>query len=175
PQHAFLYRDGKMSDLRTLGGTNSTGLGLNVLGQVVGYSSVTEDVAFHAFLGSDGKMSDLGTLGGTNSAANSINALGQVVGFSDIASGVEHACFWADGMMVDLNTLIPAGSGWELSTASGINDGGEIVGNGAHNGQMHAFLLTPMDGRALTAQETSDARQAIDQMINQLGAKPTSP
>jgi probable HAF family extracellular repeat protein len=179
PQHAFLYSAGKMSDLGTLGGTNSTGLGLNVLGQVVGYSSVTDDAAFHAFLDSAGKMSDLGTLDGTNSAANSaansINALGQVVGFSDTASGVEHACFWEDGMMVDLNSLLPAGSGWELSTASSINDGGEIVGNGAHNGQMRAFLLTPVDGRVLTAQETSDARQAIDQMINQLGAKPTSP
>jgi probable HAF family extracellular repeat protein len=178
PQHAFLYNGGKMSDLRTLGGTNSSGLGINVLGQVVGNASVTGDTAFHAFLDSGGKMSDLGTLGGTNSAANSaansINALGQVVGFSDTASGVEHACFWADGMMVDLNSLIPAGSGWELSTASSINDGGEIVGSGTHNGQVHAFLLTPMDGRVLTAQETSDARQAINQMINQLGAKPTS-
>jgi hypothetical protein len=39
----------------------------------------------------------------------------------------------------DLNTLLPVGSGWTLAVANGINDSGQIVGNG-NNG---AFLLTP--------------------------------
>jgi hypothetical protein len=45
--------------------------------------------------------------------------------------------------MADLNSLIPAGSGWVLTGASAINDSGGIVGTGVVNGQAHAFLLTP--------------------------------
>jgi uncharacterized protein (TIGR03437 family) len=52
--------------------------------------------------------------------------------------------------MQDLNTLIPADTGWILSLASGINDSGQIVGNGAINGVSHAFLLTPTDPMLLT-------------------------
>ncbi len=170
-QHAFLYSGGRMSDLGTLGGANSVSIGINALGQAAGNSFISGDAAFHALLDSGGKMSDLGTLGGANSSANSVNALGQVVGESDTASGVEHAYFWKDGAMVDLNSLISDGSGWELKTASSISDGGEIVGSGTHNGPMHAFLLTPTDERALTPQEVSDAKGAIDRMISQLGIK----
>jgi len=35
--------------------------------------------------------------------------------------------------MNDLNDLIPAGSGWELVTAFGINDAGQIAGTGVIN------------------------------------------
>jgi hypothetical protein len=41
--------------------------------------------------------------------------------------------------MRDLTMLLPAGSGWTLEAASGINDRGQIVGNGSNG----AFLLTP--------------------------------
>jgi hypothetical protein len=46
--------------------------------------------------------------------------------------------------MIDLNTLISQGSGWELEWATGINDSGQIVGVGFHNGLQRAFLLTPL-------------------------------
>lgn len=46
--------------------------------------------------------------------------------------------------MLDLNSLIPAVSGWELQFAGSINDAGQIVGQGRINGQSHAFLLTPV-------------------------------
>jgi probable HAF family extracellular repeat protein len=39
--------------------------------------------------------------------------------------------------------MIPAGSGWVLIEARGINAAGQITGMGMHNGQEHAFLLTP--------------------------------
>jgi len=41
--------------------------------------------------------------------------------------------------MRDLNDLIPAGSGWFLQRATGINDRGQIVGFGRHNGQTAVF------------------------------------
>jgi probable HAF family extracellular repeat protein len=46
-------------------------------------------------------------------------------------------------MMIDLNSLIPTGSGWQLLEAYGINNVGQIVGEGLLNGQAHAFLLDP--------------------------------
>src|SRR6185503_7829555 len=39
--------------------------------------------------------------------------------------------------------LIPQDSGWTLISARGINNQGQIVGFGTHNGQTRAFLLTP--------------------------------
>ena len=47
------------------------------------------------------------------------------------------------GQITDLNSLIPAGSGWVLNRATGINDAGQIVGSGTINGVLHVFLLTP--------------------------------
>jgi hypothetical protein len=47
--------------------------------------------------------------------------------------------------MEDLNTLIPASSGWTLNSAADINLWGQIVGSGMLNGQAHGFLLTPRD------------------------------
>ena len=45
--------------------------------------------------------------------------------------------------MKDLNNLIVAtGPGWVLQEATGVNNGGQIVGFGTLRGQMHAFLAT---------------------------------
>jgi probable HAF family extracellular repeat protein len=54
-----------------------------------------------------------------------------------------HAFLWQEGVMADLNDLIPTNSGWELSEAASINDAGQIVGSGTFQGQTRAFLLTP--------------------------------
>jgi hypothetical protein len=53
--------------------------------------------------------------------------------------------------MADLNSLIPADSGWVLSQANAINENGEIAGEGEFTGQTHAFLLLPNreDNRAI--------------------------
>ena len=65
--HAFLYSGSTMTDLGTLGGTNSVAYGINASGQVVGYAHTTGNAAAHAFLYSGSTMTDLGTLGGTYS------------------------------------------------------------------------------------------------------------
>jgi probable HAF family extracellular repeat protein len=56
-----------------------------------------------------------------------------------------HAFIYSGGALRDLNTLIPAGSGFVLTEAIGINGTGQIVCNGSNptNGQTHAFLLNP--------------------------------
>jgi hypothetical protein len=47
--------------------------------------------------------------------------------------------------MLDLQTLIPAGTTWQLYAANGISDNGMIVGEGLHDGLPRGFLLTPMN------------------------------
>jgi probable HAF family extracellular repeat protein len=69
-----------------------------------------------------------------------------VVGYAYTSGGdaAHHAFLYSDGVMYDLNNLIPTGSGWELLAASGINDAGQIAGWGRHSGGTRAFLLTPV-------------------------------
>ena len=85
-------------------------------------------------------------LGGAGSSGLGINASGQVIGFANTAAGAQHAFFYSNGQMVDLNSKIgSADSLYTLISADAINDGGQIVANGIVNAtdQDVAFLLTP--------------------------------
>lgn len=83
--------------------------------------------------------------------AHAINNLDQVVGVAaqgpEIGGGGPHipaAFLYSNGILSDLNTLIPAGTGFTLQDAVGINDAGLILVNGVDgNNQPHSFLLTP--------------------------------
>ena len=82
---AFLWQNGKMRALGTLGGKSSTAVAINDRGQVVGdsYTKAKDKDGYpiwHAFLSEKGTMRDLGTLGGQDSEAAAINDQGQVVG-----------------------------------------------------------------------------------------------
>ena len=75
-----------------------------------------------------------------------INDADQVVGAFGPYFDADHAFLWSEKEgFRDLNDLIPAKSGWKLQVATGINDGGEIVGFGDHHGKGDAgFLLVPL-------------------------------
>jgi probable HAF family extracellular repeat protein len=135
----------KVEDLGTLGASRSYASAINDKGQVVGYSNLAGDQNNRAFLYKDGKMTDLGTLGGTSSEAKGINESGQVVGWSDNSSGPAYGFIYdSTNGMKDLNSLIPADSGWTISSATAINNYGQIAANGYKDGGgQHALLLTP--------------------------------
>ena len=130
-----------VTDLGTLGGSNSYATGINNSGQVVGYAD-TSSGSTHAFLYSNGTMADLGTLSGASSSYGlGTNNNGQVVGYTYAANGSYRAFLYSNGTMADLGTL-PGGS-W--SWATGINDNGQVVGWATpSSGTLteHAFLYS---------------------------------
>ncbi len=135
-----------------LGGGNSDALGVNDLDEVVGSSTIGSGDT-HAFYYDGNSMLDLGTLGGNASWANEINIHSQIVGQArfDIALTDTRAFIWQNNTMTDLNTVIDPSSGWNLETASSINDHGQIIGIGTLNGNSgQAFLLTPIPEPNLT-------------------------
>jgi probable HAF family extracellular repeat protein len=133
----FLWQDGVMRDLGTLGGPDAGLLGMdgnvemNERGQVVACSytnstpnPVTGTPTLAPFLW-DGKMLDLGSLGGTSGCAIFLNNQGQVVGYSNLAGDQTfHPFLWERGQLTDLGTL-----GGPTGIAFWINEAGEVVGN----------------------------------------------
>ena len=156
-------------------GSTSVAFDINDLGQVVGWTSITNDwypnhamlvtpsngvwkiptngppTSYDPALHTNFLMRDLGTLDSptNNSYAHSINDRSWIVGTSSTRSGTNQAFLWHDGVMSNLNDLIVADSGWVLTNATGINEFNEIVGNGLYNGQPRAFILRVSPGLAL--------------------------
>jgi probable HAF family extracellular repeat protein len=139
---AFVYVNGTMLSLGTLGGSNSEAFGINGSGQIVGDSS-TSTGDFHAFLYSNGIMTDLGVLPGTTSSvALGINSQGDVVGRSDFGGTYSRAFFYSNGTMVNLGSLY--GGPNSYSDARAVNSSGQVVGTSFSNtGPQHAFLYNP--------------------------------
>lgn len=133
----FLWDDGKMIDIGTLGGTVGMGSMVNNHGQVIGISSLAEapgacitgpfngTPGCHGILWERGKLTDLGTLGGDFSIANWINDEGEIVGVASTAGeATVHGALWKNGVITDLGTLL----GDCASQAFAINSKGQIVG-----------------------------------------------
>jgi probable HAF family extracellular repeat protein len=156
---AFLWQANTNKGLQDLGdlrrGAGSIAWAINRKVQVVGLShgfDLANDrrLPNHMFVWqADKGMQDLGVLT-PEARPYAINNLGQIVGgaFEQHFSG-NPPFLYSDGKTIDLNTTIDPASGWRLITPTGINDSGQIVGNGKNKaGQSHAFLLTPVPQRS---------------------------
>jgi len=141
----FVWKNGKMTKMGTLGGAWSQAYAINNKNQITGLA-YTKNGSAHAFVTNCAtcKLIDLGTFSGSTSTVwgFGINDSGVVVGQSTFA-GTYHAFVYSGGKIKDLNGMLPAGSGWVLIEADSINAAGQIAGMGTHNGQEHAYLLTP--------------------------------
>ena len=153
--HAFLWSDGKVRDLGTLGGTFSQPTGLTEKTHISGVSSPAGDQVVYAVLWKDGAIHDLGTVDGDGcSWAWGLNSLDQVVGISvpSCDMSLARAFVWERGTMFDLNALIPPNSSLHLVYGEAINDAGVIAGIGVPPGVSpsdvetlgHAFVLVPL-------------------------------
>jgi probable HAF family extracellular repeat protein len=133
--HAFVWKNGVITDLGTLtGGKESAAFDVNGDGVIVGWSR-NRAGDMKAMRWMNGNKRNLGTLGGRNSQALAISPTGVIVGWSEVASGHRHAFRWENGVMTDLGTLGGLSSG-----ASDINRGGAIVGSSqTASGETHAF------------------------------------
>jgi probable HAF family extracellular repeat protein len=151
--HAFLWQNGKMQDLGTLGGTDSMALLVNEQGQIIGesytssapstYNGCTQELGFPlttgAFLWENGTMINLGSFGGTCTFATDLNNQGQIVGLSALTGDqFQHAFLWNHGSLNDLPNTI----GGNNSAAIALNDHGDVVGwaNLKGDQEIHASL-----------------------------------
>lgn len=140
PDQAFVYHNGVMQVLPTLGGPNGFARRINSWGWIVGQSD-TQDGQSHATLWRPRRHGgydaiDLGTLGGTFSWCNTIDDLGRVVGLSETASGAVVAWRWDGfGPLRRLPSLTPGNDNYAVD----FNLWGVIVGNGTTaEGDFHA-------------------------------------
>jgi probable HAF family extracellular repeat protein len=165
-QHAFVWEQGSLTDLGTLGGSFALALGVNDSGEIVGTATNRDDQALRAFVWKKGVMTDLGALEGDDcSIAKAINARGQIVGTSfSCAVGSENAALWENGSAISLNSFVPPGSDLHLTGDDMyINDRGEIAGTAIRpNGDVRAFLLIPcgegIEGCRDAAEDATNSR-----------------
>src|SRR5215471_4870526 len=142
PWHAFLYSNGQMTDLGTVGGGDfSEGNAVNLSGQVAG-ASATNNGGSDAFLWNGKKMINLGQqapLNGSDSDATGINDSGQVVGRYGTTGTPEHAFLYSNGTITGLPE--PSFTGPNGCEADAINNTGQIAGTcGDSIGQAHLVL-----------------------------------
>lgn len=111
-----------VTDLGTLGGVTTKGMGINEDGHIAGASQIGSYL--YGFLWDGNTMTNLGDLGGQGSWAYDVNDTGQVVGGSPLSGGNNHAFRWQTGSgMQDLGTL-----GGPVSYAFAISTSGQAVG-----------------------------------------------
>jgi probable HAF family extracellular repeat protein len=154
--HAFVWINNRVTDLGTLGGGNSSAVGVaNVDGaiEVVGNSELSGNTATHAFVWSRGTMKDLGVLpalsvSDTNSFATGINSNGNIVGTSETGLLLNSHAFLfttngtlGEGNLTDLGVL----AGGSNSASVGLGDDNVVVGSseGANitdGNFIHAFV-----------------------------------
>src|SRR5215469_10529415 len=155
----FVWQNGVMTALPTLGGNNGQALGVNNLGQVVGFAELPTkdpncippqvlDIQAAIWGPKPGEIQTLSPLPGDISAwAIGINDAGQIIGLSGNcvspnfnatgATTPQHAVIWQNGLATNMGTL---GGSYVFPWA--INSRGQVTGQSTPSGDttIHAFL-----------------------------------
>jgi probable HAF family extracellular repeat protein len=164
----FLWQDGGMVQLATLGGNNGVAMAISNRGEVAGFAESSrvdpgcpapQVLHFKPVVWKKGVIHKLPTFGGDpDGVAQEINDNGEVVGGSGTCATFNtnflynltpvHALLWEKGKATDLGNL-----GGKTGQAGGniaydINNQGQVVGNSdlAGDTTFHAFLWTRRTG-----------------------------
>ena len=121
--HAVLWpSSGGVTDLGTLGGSESIAYGIDSNGRVVGGSDLLPSGS-NPFLWVDGEMAALGDFGTPGGEAYATNDVGQIVGYA-AGSSEGGAFLWENGQLTNLGALVSG----RRTFARDINNSGMIVG-----------------------------------------------
>jgi probable HAF family extracellular repeat protein len=157
----FLWQDGVMKRLATLGGENGFASQINNRGEVAGIAetSVTDPTPgcpvhqFAPVVWGNGRIQELPTYpGDSDGVAAAINDRGEVAGASGTCSPFNpnsglfltenHALVWQNGKATDLGNLGPNGLPGAGNHACAINNKGQAVGHTTSKASTVAFLWT---------------------------------
>ena len=166
----FVWQDGVMHRLPTLGGDNGYAAGANHLGQVVGWAETpvhdptcngrNQVLQFLAVVWGPGRgeVRPLHPLPmDPDSAATAINDRGEVAGISGLCDqavgrfSARHAVIWEDGVPINIGSL--GGQAW--NTPGAINNRGQVTGfsdlpgDDPNNPNFHAFFWSKETGPPL--------------------------
>ena len=138
---------GTMSTVGALAGANGAlNFAVGNGGHVVGSSMFNQGSGQPFVWTAGGGMTQIPLPAATSQAsARGVNDQGWVVGTASGAFAVPF--LYADGSTYTLQSLLPVGSGWDLSTntsssALAIANDGSIVGTALYNGQVRAYQMT---------------------------------
>jgi probable HAF family extracellular repeat protein len=138
--HPAIYQNGQLTDLFSKIGSGqyygSAAIAINQKGDML-INVSPPDNSLHSYLynASAGKATELSALpGGSGMIAAALNNSDQAVGKGSL---------YSNGVVKALASLISSGTGWSNLNATGINDAGQIVGQGLIDGQEHAFEMSP--------------------------------
>jgi probable HAF family extracellular repeat protein len=156
----FIWNNGKMTPLKTLGGVNGVANQINSFGAITGFAeNTTKDPGcsspqiyqFKPVVWFQNSIQPLPTGSDAEGVAFSINDLGQVVGTSGSCAPFNpiwlfnltpvHALLWQNGVATDLGNL----GGVLNNMAHDINNLGQVVGGSdlPSDQTSHAFLWAP--------------------------------
>jgi len=141
--HPAIYQNGQVTDLFSTVASgqyyDSRAIAINQNGDMIITVQPTlpqgQPVQSYLYSPTTGQLINITALpGGSGLLSAALNNKDQVVG---------NGFLYSNGTIQTLLSLIPAGSGWSNLNSTGINDAGQIVGQGTYDGQQVAFLMTP--------------------------------
>jgi probable HAF family extracellular repeat protein len=141
--HGFVWSKGVFTQIDVPGAWYTAANGVNANGDIVGI--YRDDLANpsnrHGFILSKGVYTTLDGPGSARTSAFFINAKGQVVGTYRV-SGKGHGFVWTNGVFTTLD--VPDVGDVFVTTATGMNDNGDIVGAYILDaeGSVHGIILS---------------------------------
>ncbi len=174
----FFWNGSQSTNLGNFGGDGGEAYAVNDSNYVVGAADLPSG-AMHPFIWSSGVgKTDIGAPGAEFAVAWDINNSNQVVGQTEVSPLVDRAFIWTAETGIQTLGTLPGGSS---STARGINETGQVVGeSNTPGGQTHAFLyngkmadLGTLGGNLSIAYEVNDAGKVVGySRLNNNGINP---